>query len=371
MGKLYTGIRQRSAGSFEIRYRPARGSKTISQNIKANSKHEAYLKRVELMAEALKTTAPSGLDYREGMARDEMTFESIWPALERYIVADGLTHRTLVGLKRVYNRLFVDFRLMKYPHILTPAHLTLPFFLEYKSYYSIDLNMPNGVRSELVRVKIIMGKLRKLRYCSEDLIRDLRELKVPKKRKKAYPEITFANIKALFLCIKKDRPDLYGPLYFMLRTGRRVEETTLIERADVIWDDKLNPVKLNIRAETTKMKRSAPLSYLDGDLQAHIRAYYQSSIKHKPSYLFLNRKDIKCTINALTEYLGNLSQEMLGVRITCHYLRHRFCTETMKAKLPIIDILEISGIKDITTLIENYSHSSAEGQASVLERTRL
>ena len=94
----------------------------------------------------------------------------------------------------------------------------------------------------------------KLRYCSESIIKDMRDIKIPQSRpKKDYPEITDTDIKGFLAKIKHDRPDLYGPVYFMLRTGRRVEETTLIERKDVIWEG-IKPVKVKIRAETTKMR---------------------------------------------------------------------------------------------------------------------
>lgn len=364
--KSAEGVRERSIGSYEINFRPFRGAKRVMMHIKASSLREAKIKRSQIIAEALKVPAPNKDE------RHNLTFTEIWPVLERNIIADGLTRKTLLGLQKVYVRMFTEFRLAKYPNITTPAQLTLPFFLEYKSYYGVELARPKGLRAETQRFKIIMQRLRKLRYCSEELMRDLKEVKTPERRKKDYPDITPTSIKALFAHIKNDRPDFYGPLYFMLRTGRRVEETTLIERKDIGWDG-FNPIKINIRAETTKMNTAAPLNYLDTDLQAHVRIYYQVSNKHKSPYLFLNRQNEKIKMNALTEYFGDLSQreDMLKVRVTCHYLRHRFCTETCKAKLPLVDIQAISGIKDIATLIGNYCHSSPDGQASVLERTRL
>lgn len=362
------GIRQRSEGSFEVDFRV--GGQRFQRTIKAKGIGEAKKERAKLIAEILK-----GSPSQDPQEREATSFESIWPVLERNIIADGLTRKTQLGLQRVYNRLFVTFRLAKYPHIISPEQLTLPFFLEYKSYYGVELARPKGLRSETQRLKIIMGKMRKLRFVSEELMRDLKEVKTPERRKKAYPEINATAMKALMAHIKADRPDMYGPIYFMLRTGRRVEETTLIERKDIIWDG-FNPIRINIRAETTKMDTAAPLHYLDPDLQAHIRFYYQISNKHQDPCLFINTWSQRCKPNAITEYLGDMSQEVLkdipgNIRITAHYLRHRFCTETCKAKLPLVDIQAISGIKDIATLIGNYCHSSVEGQASVLEKTKL
>lgn len=369
--KRYPGVRERGAGSYGVNFRPTKGAKAVWKTVQASSPKEASLKRAELILAAAKSPVASPEQ------RDSTTFETIWPVVERNIIADGLTRKTQLQLKKVYDRLFTEFRNLKYPHIKNPSQLQLPFFLEYKSYYGVELGRAKGLRAETQRTKILMHRMRKLRFCSEELMRDLKEVKTPERRKKAYPEINATAIKSLFAYIKNDRPDFYGPLYFMFRTGRRVEETTLIERKDIIWEG-INPVKINIRAETTKMNTAAPLNFLDEDLRNHIRAYYQISNKHKSPYLFLNRsmgycKNEKIKMNSLTEYFGSLTQreDMLKVRITCHYLRHRFCTETCKAKLPLVDIQAISGIKDIATLIQNYCHSSQDGQASVLERTKL
>lgn len=360
----YQGIRERGAGSYEINFRPYRGALRIVRTIHAASKQEASLKRAELITETLKVQSSPEAQ------RNNVTFEEIWPIVERDIVTDELTHKTLLGLRKVYNRLFFDFRLKKYPHILSPNQLNVSFFHEYKSYYGVELNRPRGLRSETQRVKIIMQRLRKLRYCSKDLMEDLQEVKTPERRKKDYPELTATDVKALATRIKKDRPDLYGPIYFMIRTGRRVEETTLIDRNDISWDG-FDPVKINIRAETTKTGASAPLNHLDDALRSHIRYYYQLNNKHAAPYLFLNNKHQKINQKMITKYLGKVTEGMFQVRITAHYFRHRFCTETCKAKLPLVDIQAICGIKDVKILINNYCHSSVEGQASVLEKTRV
>lgn len=370
--KRYIGIRQRSEGSYEINFRPVRGGDRITRNIKASSLEEAYLVKVQLMADALRTPTQS-LDLSEGIAREAMTFEAILPTLERNMLGDGLAHKTVLGLKKVYGRLFTEFRLKHYPQVTKPSELTLQFFLEYKSYYTVTLNRPKGVRAEIQRVKMIMQRLRRLRYVSIELMRDLGEPKAfptPRARKKAHAALNATQLKALFARMKAERVDLYGPAYFMKRTGRRVEETTLIERKDIVWDG-FSPVSINIRAETTKMDEEAPLKQLDPDLQAHIRYYYQLSLQHKAPYLFLNKQHKKFKQKRITEYLSVTSQEMFGVKITAHWFRHHFFTECMNARLSIVDIQAISGIRDAATLVKFYCHGSSEGQASVLEKTRL
>jgi len=362
--KRYLGVKHIKDDTYQLNFRPFKKSKRVFRRVKAESHKAAFAKLSEIIAETRKIKNP------EIGQRENETFDEIFPTFERNIIADNLTKKTIYGLKRVYKRLFNEFRLKRFPHVTTPAQLGLPFFLEYKSYYGVELKHPTGLESEFGRVVCIMNRLRKLRYCSESIIKDMREIKIPQSPKKDYPEITDSVIKVFLTVVKRLRPDLYGPIYFMLRTGRRVEETTLIERKDVIWEG-VRPVKVKVRAETTKMRRVAPLNYLDPDLEAHIRQAYQKSNNRHSPYLFLNRLNKKCSQRVITRFLGDLSEEVLKVRITSHYFRHRFCTECGKANLPLIDVMAISGIKDVGILTRYYSHSTNEGLSKVLESTRL
>ncbi len=361
--KRYSGIRQIDNETYEINFRPRKGAERVFKRVKAQSVKEASIKMAELITEARKVVLP------DTEQRENITFDEIFPVFERNLTADDLARKTIYGLKKVYHRLFTEFRLKRYPHIKTPAQLSLPFFLEYKAWYGVELKRSRGLRTELGRVVGIMHRLRKLRYCSEAIIKDLREVKIPGRTKKDYPEITDSNMKSFLARIKNERIDVYGPAYFMKRTGRRVEETTLIERKDVIWDG-IRVVKILIRAETTKMRRVAPLNYLDPDLEAHIRQAYQRSKDCRSPYLFANKFGKKCAQGIISKYLGTLSEEMLKIRITSHYFRHRFCTECGKANLPLVDVMAISGIKDVGILTKYYSHSTNEGLAKVLESSR-
>ena len=42
-----------------------------------------------------------------------------------------------------------------------------------------------------------------------------------------------------------------------------------------------------------------------------------------------------------------------------------------KANVPIVDVMSISGIKDINVIVKHYSHSTEEGQAKVLEVSKV
>ena len=73
----------------------------------------------------------------------------------------------------------------------------------------------------------------------------------------------------------------------------------------------------------------------------------------------------------IREHLKRVSRQILGVKITPHYFRHRFLTECSKANMPIVDVMVISGIKDINVIVKYYSHSTDVGLTKVLESSRV
>jgi hypothetical protein len=317
MRSKITGVREVIKDQkYEINYMVNR--KRYQYRIEAPSLTEAYNIRLDHIAEkrrALNTTF-------EDRERLSANFSGAWESLNLNLLADSTPSKSLHHYKKTYTRLFRDFRDLKYPHLQSFNQLRLPFFEEYKSYYVNDLKRPKGWRAELIYVKAMMKRLYRLGYCSKDLIESLQELKKPQPNKKDYPDIPESKIKELLNRIKQNRKDYYYPIYFMCRTGRRVEETTLIERKDVEWQG-LKPIKINIRAETTKMGIKAPLVKLDSELEQHIKESYNIGSHKKTMFLFSNRLGKKCNSGKLREYLKKKSKETINVVITPHYFRHR------------------------------------------------
>lgn len=365
MRRKIPGIREIIKGEkYEVNYVIC--GKRYQYRINAASLTQAYDKKLDDMSEKRKE-ASALLDNGE---RLNAGFSDAWERLHADLVADNLPKKTIQHYAKTYSRLFNDFISLKFPQTKSFNQLALPFFKEYKNYYVNDLSRPKGWRAELIFVKAIMKRLYGLGYCSKELVEALKEMKKPQAIKKEYFNIPNTKIKELFQIIKSERLDYYYPLYFISRTGRRINETTLIERKDVEWKG-LNPVRLNIRAETTKTRQNAPLRKLDQDLEKVVNEAYKTSLKHKEPYLFLNRYGRRCTPDKTREYLKRVSRQILGVEITPHYFRHRFLTECGKANVPIVDVMAISGIKDINVIVKYYSHSTDEGQAKVLEVSRI
>lgn len=360
-----TGVREIIKGQrYEVNYMI--GCRRYQYRINASSLKEAYNKRLEEMV-AKRKQASLLLGSEE---RFRAGFSDAWGKLHADLLADHLPRKTLLRYARTYKRLFRDFRALKYPQVKNFEQLNLPYFREFRNYYVNDLQRPRGLRAELIIVKAIMRRLYTLGYCSKELIEVLQEIKRPKAIKKEYVATTAAQIKDLFRTIKRERLDYYFPLYFISRTGRRISETTLIEKKDVEFRG-LKPVRLNIRAETTKIKQNSPLCKLDRDLEQLISEAYKKSLGHRQPYLFLNRRGRRCKPDRVRIYLREVSKATIGVEITPHYFRHRFLTECGKANVPLVDVMAICGIKDVDVLVKYYSHSTDDGQAKVLEVSKL
>ncbi|MEI6832157.1 MAG: tyrosine-type recombinase/integrase [Candidatus Omnitrophota bacterium] len=363
--KRYIGVKETKAGHYQVNFRLNKNGKRFWETVEANSMQEAYNKRAELITQRqkeLQTPEAEKLRLTAG-------FSEVWEGIGGGILGERKPRKTYLHYQKVFWRMFDDFRNLKFPYVQNPSQLTLAFFEEYKNYYSNELNRPKGLRGELIYVKAIMKRMYKLGFCSEKIIKDIAEhIKKPKPNKKYYPEITNTKINELLVFIKKDRPDYYGPIYFMKRTGRRVEETTLIERRDVIWDG-IKPIKINIRAETTKTDEYTPLNQLDSELEILIGQAYKESSRHRAPYLFLSRRHKKLNQRRICDYLKIVSEKITGIKFTCHYFRHRYWVECGKNNVPIIDAMAISGNKDSDVVITFYSHSTSEGLAKVLELT--
>ena len=365
MRRKIPGVREVVKGEkYEVNYVLA--GKRYQYRVDATSLTEAYHKKSEDVAEKrrnIATLVSNGERFNAG-------FSEAWEKLYADLIADSLPKKTVHHYAKTYNRLFNEFLGSKFQEITSFNQLSLPLFREYKNFYVNDLDRPRGWRAELIFVKSIMKRLYGLGYCGKGLIESLHELKKPQAIKREYANVPASKIKMLLQFIKQDRVDYYYPLYFIMRTGRRINETTLIERKDVEWEG-LNPARLNIRAETTKMGQHAPLTKLDDDLGKVISEGYKAGLKHKEPYLFLNAFGRRCTPDKVREHLKRASRRVLGFEITPHYFRHRFLTESGKANMPIVDVMAISGIKDINVIVKYYSHSTDEGQSNVLKASRI
>lgn len=299
-------------------------------------------------------------------------FAEAWLSLEQDLLADGVCRKNYLRNKLTFKRIFTDFRDLRYPTMTSVSQVTVPFLKEYKAYFVNDLghNPKGGLKAEFVCIRAMLRRLKSLGYCGKDVVEAMAEIPIPSGEKKQYPNISKEKIKALVDYIRKDRPDYFALIYYVARTGRRINESSLIERRDCVWDG-LRPVRINVRAETTKMKRDAPLTRIDDDLAKVIQESYRRGSGFKTRFLFCNRLGKKCQQSCLLKYLNKAAEVVLGVKISLHYFRHRLLTHAGLSRLSMVDVMSIANIKNERVLQQYYAHATPEGQDMVLDATRI
>jgi len=369
MGNKYPGIRPIAAGIYEINFQIKRHRQQY--RIEAPSMQAAAKKRIDDMAEYQKSLSLP----EEEKRRFTVEFAEAKEKLLEIVKSETQNQKTVNRYSNVYDRMFTQFRIKHFPSIQSPSQLTVAFFAEYKAYYingdSKDPenapSHPNGWRSEFIIVRAIMNKLRRLRYCKRDLIDDISDsIEQGRSKRPEFSNIPDSTLTKYFNFVKKDRPDFSRPLTYIKLTGRRIGETTLLEKRDVVWNG-LRPVSLNVRAETTKMKEAAPIPYLDDELAKIIS---DAARNNDTKWLFINRNGRRVQKDKLYQYLKKTSKEVMGVEVTPHYFRRRFHTICGINRVNPADAQAISGSKDPRVIMQHYNYATPEGVKKALEITR-
>lgn len=276
--------------------------------------------------------------------------------------------KKLSGYRKTFQRLFLTERVGR---VNSFKEIDSKFYASYELYYCGVLNKESGWRAEQIKARAIFNKMDKLRIIPEEKCKIMRETwRKPGVEQKDYPNISKEDMGRLFNYIKEDNLHYYRAYAFMLRTGRRVEETTLYEKQDIIFNRNNRFERFYTRATTAKMKRKAFLETIDSKFEEMLWSAYQDSLKHKTPYLFLNKKGNKLDERRLCEYLKEKSKEILGVVITNHYFRHYFLTECGLRRIPWAEVSKISGLKDMKIYMQYYNHSTVEGQREVFALTK-
>ena len=364
MGKKYQGIRKRGKNKrgegfrYELSFTPFLGAKRQQVNIVAMNDRQAYDEKLKRM-----------MKYKEeGLDNVQITesLDNILLEVLNNIKSDGKGKDTTEGAKRVWKRLFKEFPEATGVNINMPNDITRPIIEKYKNWF-VARNSLNGWGAELRIIKSTFNRLTRLGYCSDNVCKILKEVKMPGKNVKELIHVSDTDMKRLLQYIKQDRPDYFKVAYFILITGRRRTESLLIEKKDIEMNG-LRPVSINIRPETTKTRKNAPIRTISGELEKLIRG---SLVNNSTHFLFPNKYGRKISENRFTEYIGNTSEKLLGVRFTPHHFRKRFITECVKKKIPITDAMEMSGLKSTDVLLRHYSFGSEEKQKEIIDEIGL
>jgi len=300
------------------------------------------------------------LKIRDKYAKDPQKSDIVRDARKR--------NKKISCYRKVFNRMFIDDWSGR---VATVKDIDEQFFDDYKYHYCYVLCRLSGWKSEQIKAKAILRQISQKRYLLKDQMEEMKQSKAWKKAKskqKEYPMISDADMKSLLRVIKKERPDFYRIYMFMLRTGRRVEEVTLLLRKNIVFE-RGKFKALYVRASDAKMERRSYLETVDAGFEELLWDAYQDSECHNLPYLFLSMKHRKCDQRRLCDYLKTKSQQILGEGITNHYFRHRFLTKCGQARIPWSEISKISGLKDQKVYMDYYDHSSQEGQRKVFALT--
>ncbi len=357
------GVRQLGKGLYEVNFRPFPGADRIFRRVNVQSLQEARIKRAELLAESSRLGKPSELQ----RTRQDSDIIELQKVIENDLLSDNKGKKTINRFISCW-KTFNQFLRKKYSDIVSINELKAGHFKDYQDYIVIEKQRKKGWRAELTILKAIFTRLRIRNYCTDDAIGELNKLKKPPRNKKHYEDIPDFAIREMLTFIDKDRPDYYGLTVLLYKCGWRIEETTLLRRADIEWQG-LKPGSILIRGETTKTKVERRFDMFDDELALVIRRY--AFDRKKTTWLFSNKQNGKIHAGHYREYLKKVSGNIMGKTITPHYFRHRLCTIAGRMNMPINDVMAITGIRDIKVLLEYYQHTTAEGKAKILALNSL
>jgi site-specific recombinase XerD len=136
-------------------------------------------------------------------------------------------------------------------------------------------------------------------------------------------------------------------LTFSWDTGSRPQESKGLQ-VDQVGFDKHRCV---LHCLDSKGKRVSRVIYMTPRAERIV----QRNLSAKSSYVFLNTRGEPWTANAVRTRFRRLESK-LGKRYTQYAFRHTFATRKLKAGVSPIDVAELLGHADVSTLAKIYQH---------------
>ncbi|MFW5887612.1 MAG: tyrosine-type recombinase/integrase [Bacteriovoracia bacterium] len=358
--KRYMGIREISKGVYEINFRPFKKAERIYKRIRAKSAREANDIKIRMMADYGDEVGGKGKEIKR------VNFQALESHLLRDLNGDRVRKKTILRALNTFDTFFRKYLPLKYPDARGLDDLTGPIFNNYKNFVVNDLKR-TGWRSELSTLKAIMNRFFRIGICPEHVYEMIRRIKKPPAIQKEYVELTKEDKRNLLDFIKRDKPRFYGVTYFLMRLGWRIEETVSVKRANIKFEAG-KPISIKHEVITRKNKRTFVLNDLDEGLEKVIEC---CAINRGSSWLFTNTLGNKVTANSYREYLAKISEKVLGKRLTPHNFRHSLVTEAGLKRMPIRDLMAVTGHLDIGVVLSVYSHSTSKGRKSILKMSEI
>lgn len=343
---------------FPIYYRF--NGRRYNTSVKADSKLDAYRQLQAWMIEIM--TKPRSTTNRE------TNYDVIREDLRKDVSSDIEAKKTINLYINIFNRVFMEFGQKHYSTLLGCSELPIGFFRKYKSYVKEELKKTEGGwRAELIFIKAMMKRLKELGYCTDEDLRQVRDIHTPEGMAKQLPKVTDKQIQDLLEYIRKARTDYYKPIKFMFFVGRRVGETCAIMTEDVTMNG-LDPIMIQTKPKTAKIKKVIPPPiYLDDpELNSLIRS---ALANNRTIWLFPHKNGGRIPPNYLWKYLRKVSLDVIKVKITPHCFRKLFLTKSNRGGINR-DSMAMANIRSMSVMMKHYVETTPEGQAKVLEKNR-
>ena len=340
--------------------------KRVTKRIEADCYDDALACRLAMKSTLRKKK--EGMDNGEPIFTLEEALEKITDKIENDIKSGYRNKTALSEVGPPFKRFFFD-----YPKSIGKTWVTTKDFkpedLEgYKSYYRDVIKKPAGASSEMSKIKSILAHMYNLKLISSLQLFEFRQIKRPSKNVRPYignPDRDFVKV---LKKIKEKRPRLFEFLSFLASTGRRPREVRAYRREYVDLEQNY----INI-PEQTKNKAPSKLR-LDDDLRKIVVRAIDFSRKLNSEYLFLNDYGRGFSANKPQEQFKEAAKdcEIANWNKWCIYqLKKRFITICRAEGMSAEAIAQVTGHKDLDSVMQNYSFPDKVQSEMVLQKGRL
>jgi len=354
--KKYPGIRKRGQDRYEVSYYVS--GKRITETVIASNEKDAYIFK-------LRRLANSGRNVILDKESQEITFAQ---ALEQYLTSTEklLTLNTQQRSVCIYNH-FLDFLKETSPEFCFVHQVSGKVAKRYKEHLlALPGKSPSGMNTDITKLRAIFKKFIEFGFIRENPFYAIEKIpnRLARPVKKHLP--TDYEIRQILDYTSND-PSYREITRFLVRVGRRIEETCLYEKKDVLKDREGRPIKIKIRPEIAKNRFAEELS-LDDELAEVVKEALHKNSKIR--YLFTNKEKRKIAQNTYRLYLQEICTSNKLNKITPHCFRYYVCNKLLNSGVNLKDAMAITGHLDLQSFM-SYIKTTEKGKQKALKFTRL
>ena len=353
-----------SPGKFDINYQVK--GKRITKTIAASNFEDALSMRLTMKSALRKKN--EGAEKGETVATLDEALAKVTEKIKNEIASGYRNSTSLSEVLPPFQRFFFDYPKSIGKNWLTIKEVTPDDLEGYKAYYRDVIKKPEGLSSEVGKIQSILTHLYKLKLITSLQLFEFRQVRRLKKNVRPFimnPDSDFIKV---LLWIKNKKPRLFEFLSFLASTGRRPREVRSYKREQVDLENNY----INIPDKTKNKIPSKIL--LDAELKKIVVRAMEFSRKLDSEYLFLNDLGRKFSANKPQE---NFKKAAKACEIhnwnswAVYQLKKRFITVSRAAGMSAEAIAQVTGHKDLNSVMHNYSFPDKSQSDKVLQVGRL